>query len=243
MIVLFWFVMGVSAVAGKDFFANTAKLKKAAPLKMPTEEKFRNFVQMEFVRIEPGDFTMGFEGGELGEQILGATERSGNRDIKLSLFGKKGDYDERPTHQVAISKPFYMGVCEVTNQQYEAFDPLHMHLRGKRGFSIDNDEAVVFVSWHEAKAFCDWMSSVDGLPYRLPTEAEWEYACRAGTKTRFSTGDTIPNEFIKNPDNSWYPCPMRLIRSAERMVISRLAAVEVMARWVTICEAPIEWER
>ena len=49
-----------------------------------------------------------------------------------------------------------------------------MRLRGKYAFSIDDDEAVVFVSWHEAMAFCRWLSEVKGLPYRLPTEAEWE---------------------------------------------------------------------
>jgi formylglycine-generating enzyme required for sulfatase activity len=202
-------VLQIDPCGADDFFANTAKLRQAGPLEMPTEKKFSNFVGMQFVQVGPGGFTMGFEGGQLSEEALSATERSGQRDIKLGLFGKKGDYDEHPAHKVTITKSFYMGVYEVTNDQYEKYDPLHMHLRGKRGFSIDNTEAVVFVSWHEAKAFCDWMSGVDGLPYRLPTEAEWEYACRAGTKTSFSTGDSLPGEFIKNPDNSWYPCPRR----------------------------------
>jgi len=158
---------------------------------------------MEFVRIEPGTFSMGYgEGGELPEQILDARE-FGGRGIWLP---RNGDYDEHPTHDVTITKPFYMGVAEVTNQQYEEFDRLHAHLRGKNGFSIDNDEAVVFINWNEAKAFCDWLSEKERLPYRLPTEAEWEYACRAGTTTPFWTGDTLPQEFIKNPDNSWYPC-------------------------------------
>ncbi len=173
--------------------------------RMPTEKQYSNSIGMKFVHIEPGTFDMGY-GGQLPQEILAAKEHGG-RSIGLSLFGKDGDYDEHPTHKVTITKPFYMGVYEVTNRQYERFDPLHMHLRGKRGFSIDNDEAVVFVSWHQAKAFCDWLSRKEGLPYRLPTEAEWEYACRAGTKTQFHTGDTLPDEFLKNPDNSWYPCP------------------------------------
>ena len=155
-------ILTVNGVQGRDFFANTAKLRKT-PLKMPTKERFRNFIGMEFARIEPGTIEMGFEDGELSDGILGATERGG-RDIKLSLFGKKGDYDEHPKHKVTITKPFYMGVREVTNNEYELFEPLHMHLRGKQGFSIDDDEAVVFVSWHEAKAFCDWLSEIDGLP-------------------------------------------------------------------------------
>jgi formylglycine-generating enzyme required for sulfatase activity len=174
---------------------------------MPTEKQYSNSIGMKFVRIEPGTFDMGYgDGGQLPQEILDAKEHGG-RSIGLSQFGKNGDFDEHPTHKITITEPFYMGVYEVTNRQYERFDPLHMHLRGKRGFSIDNDEAVVFVSWHQAKAFCDWLSKKEGLPYRLPTEAEWEYACRAGTKTQFHTGDTLPEQFLKNPDNSWYPCP------------------------------------
>jgi len=201
------YMFAIESVYASDFFASVARLKQS-PLEMPTAQTFKNFAGIEFVRIEPGTFTMGYEGGELGADILNATEHGG-RDIRLELFGKEGDYDEKPAHKVTISKPFYMGVCEVTNEQYEKFDPLHMYLRGKHGFSIDSDEAVVFVSWHEAKAFCDWMSDIDGLAYRLPTEAEWEYACRAGTKARYWAGDAVPEEFVKNPDNSWYPCPAR----------------------------------
>jgi sulfatase modifying factor 1 len=211
----------VNIANAKDFFANSSRLRKS-PLKMPTEKTFKNFIGMEFVRIEPGTFTMGFEGGDLSDEILSATEHAG-RDIKLSVFGKKGDYDEHPAHKVTITKPFYIGVREVTNNEYEMFDALHMHLRGKQGFSIDDNEAVVSVSWNEARAFCDWLSEIDGLPYRLPTEAEWEYACRAGTTARFSTGDSLPGEFIKNPDNSWYPCPARG-RGREEVVPLRAGA-------------------
>lgn len=185
---------------------------------MPKETQYSNSLGMKFVRIKPGTFQMGYgQTAALSSEILSAKEHNG-RDIKLSAFGRFGDYDEHPTHQVTISKAFYMSVTEVTNDQYEKFDPLHMHLRGKRGFSIDSDEAVIFVSWHQAKAFCDWLSKKEELPYRLPTEAEWEYACRAGTTTQFSTGETLPDEFIKNPDNSWYPCPKRS-RGREEVVL------------------------
>jgi sulfatase modifying factor 1 len=174
---------------------------------IPTEKEFTNSIGMKFVRIEPGKFDMGYgDGGELPQEIIDAKEHGG-RSIGLSQFGRNGDFDEHPTHKVTITQPFYMGIYEITNRQYEKFDPLHMHLRGKQGFSIDNDEAVVFVNWYHAKAFCDWLSKKEDLPYRLPTEAEWEYACRAGTKTQFYTGNTLPEQFLKNPDNSWYPCP------------------------------------
>jgi len=187
----------------------------ARAAEMPTENRFVNSIGMEFVRIQPGTFSMGYGNDkELPENILNARE-FGGRKIWLP---SNGDYDEHPTHAVTITKPFYMGVTEVTNRQYEEFDRLHAHLRGKNGFSIDNEEAVVFVSWHEAEAFCEWLSEKEGLPYRLPTEAEWEYACRAGTTTPFSTGDTLPAEFIKNPDNSWYPCLPRS-RGREEVVM------------------------
>jgi len=78
-----------------------------------------------------------------------------------------------------------MGVVEVTNYQYELFDPKRKSRTGGRfnGLSKDDDEAVINVNWYDAQAFCEWLSHQEGADYRLPTEAEWEYACRAGTKT------------------------------------------------------------
>ncbi|MHC4646268.1 MAG: SUMF1/EgtB/PvdO family nonheme iron enzyme [Planctomycetota bacterium] len=172
--------------------------ENAFTVEAPTGREYTNSIGMKFVRIEAGSFRMGFGEKELPEQIA---ERRG-------MFAR-GDYDEHPAHKVTISKAFYMGVCEVTNFQYEQFDRMHEQLRGKKAFSIDADEAVVFVSWHDAKAFCDWLSRKEGLPYRPPTEAQWEYACRAGTNTFFWTGDSPPAEFIKNPGESWYPSPVR----------------------------------
>jgi len=173
---------------------------------IPTEKRFTNSIGMELVRIEPGAFTMGFGEGDLPKAVADPTDADGRSRIWVP---PKGDYDERPVHKVTISKPFYMGICEVTNDQYEMFDKTHIYLRGKHAFSVDNDEAVVFVSWHEARAFCDWLSAKEGLPYRLPTEAEWEYACRAGTATPYWSGDAPPEGCVKNPSNSWYPDPER----------------------------------
>jgi hypothetical protein len=127
------------------------------------------------------------------------------------LMGSRdGEFHEQPVHRVTISRPFLMASTEVTNAQYEQFDPKHKTLRGKRGFSRDDDEAVVFVSWREAAAFCKWLSEREGKPYRLPTEAEWEYACRAGTTTAYFTGDKLPAELCKSQKFSWEPAPVPL---------------------------------
>jgi len=154
-----------------------------------------NSVGMKLVRIEPGSFTMG--------------------------GGAGGDFDERPAHKVTIRRAFLMGATEVTNAQYEQFDPEHKKRRGKLGFSKADDEAVVFVSWHEATAFCEWLSKKEGKPCRLPTETEWEYACRAGTTTAFSTGDSLPPEFLKNARESWFPSPRGKENEIVPLVVGR----------------------
>ena len=170
-----------------------ASVSGAAP--MPTDQSFTNSLGMKFVRIKAGEFRM----GGLHDPLPGGLGTEG--------FMRDGDWDERPVHEVTISRAFYIGAYEVTNAQFEQFDPSHRLVRGKLGFSIENDEAVVFVNWYDAKAFCEWLSKKEDLTYRLPTEAEWEYACRAGTRTVFHTGDSLPGEFHKNVGTSWYPCP------------------------------------
>jgi formylglycine-generating enzyme required for sulfatase activity len=145
-------------------------------------EQFINSLGMKFAYIPAGTFAMGAE---------------------------NGDFDEKPVHSVTISQPFYMGICEVTNAQYEQFDPGH-GLIDHRGFSHEPNEAVIFVSWEDANAFCSWLSQQEALPYRLPTEAEWEYACRAGTTTNYHTGDTLPVEYQNHQVETSGPYPVPL---------------------------------
>ena len=153
---------------------------------IPTGDEYTNSVGMKFVRIEPGTFTMGVGKTPLPIEL---TDHRGTQ--------AQGDFDEHPNHTVRISRPFYMAATEVTNAQYELFDPGHANLRGKEGLSKADDEAVIFVNWYDAQAFCQWLSDTEGLPYRLATEAEWEYACRAGTTTPFFMGNTLPETFRK----------------------------------------------
>jgi len=154
---------------------------------MPSGNEYTNSIGMKFVRIEPGSFEMG------------AVEDA--------------DFDEKPVHKVNITEPFYMAVTEVTNAQYEQFDPSHKYFRGRHDLSKAYNEAVVYVSWHDAVNFCKWLRRKEGLgapPYRLATEAEWEYACRAGTTTKYYTGDELPEVYHKQQEQSWAPKPVEL---------------------------------
>lgn len=123
-------------------------------------------------------------------------------DIPAGTFymggmGTGEDFDERPIHRVIISHPFRMSITEITNFQYECFRKEHRAFRGMDGISSEDDEAVVFVTYHDAEEFCKWLSEKEGKSYRLPTEAEWEYACRAGTYYPFFTGDYLADSFRK----------------------------------------------
>ena len=167
---------------------------------MPSGKAFTNSIGMKFVRIEPGEFRMGQLSSPLAAEVL-----------RGKSFLWEGDYDEKPVHRVRITRPFYMGVVEVTNYQYELFDPKRKADRGRfNGLSKDDDEAVINVNWYDAQAFCEWLSHQEGADYRLPTEAEWEYACRAGTKTNYYCGDLLPEEYHKNAWRTKNPVPVSL---------------------------------
>jgi len=130
-------------------------------------------VALEMILIPAGQFVMGEENGE---------------------------NDERPSCCVEIEKPFWLGRIEVTNEQYGLFDPTHdsrlehgdflQFSHRERGYPLDAPkQPVVRVSWHDASTFCRWLSGKTGRQFSLPTEAQWEYACRAGAATPLWYGD------------------------------------------------------
>jgi formylglycine-generating enzyme required for sulfatase activity len=135
---------------------------------------------------------------------LGATDLSVDLGGGLSIQLKKmpagefvmGDVDgyanEYPTAVARIEKPFWIGATEVSLAQYQQFDPNHrngyydMHYKDqvKPGYLMDSpDLPVIRVSWDQAMAFCQWLSRRTGKKVLLPTEAQWEWACRAGSGT------------------------------------------------------------
>jgi formylglycine-generating enzyme required for sulfatase activity len=108
-----------------------------------------------------------------------------------------GPRDEWPPAHVRIDRPFWIGVHEISNAQYAQFDPSHdSHVEPKQayqfgvhGYPMDRPEQpVVRVSWERAMAFCRWLSGKTGLEVSLPTEAQWEYAARAGSDRPFWFG-------------------------------------------------------
>ncbi len=199
------------------------------------------FVPENFVLIRGGEFTMGSPEGEVG--------RTEAMDAYLRLFGI--DYSETK-HEVKVSD-FWMSKYEVTVEEFRRFVEATGYQTDaeKGGFSIiwsgnevkkgeginwrhgvrgelrsesENNDPVLHVSWNDAVSYCVWMTGQTGKKFRLPTEAEWEYACRAGTRTPFNTGENLttaqanydgnypysnnpPGEFRENtvPVNSFAP--------------------------------------
>jgi len=113
---------------------------------------------------------------------------------------------ERPQHEVTI-EPFFMGKYQVTQAQWRFVAQLPQVNRDLEQdpsrFKGDN-RPVEQVSWEDAVEFCDRLSQYTGRTYRLPSEAEWEYACRAGTTTPFHFGETITTDLANYDGNSTY---------------------------------------
>jgi formylglycine-generating enzyme len=107
--------------------------------------------------------------------------------------------DDEPQHKVTISKAFYIQTTEVSQGQWKAVMGTEPW-KGKIFVKEGPNYAASYVSWNEAVAYCKKLSAKEGKTYRLPTEAEWEYACRAGTETAWSFG----NSQNKLGDYAWY---------------------------------------
>ena len=174
--------------------APEAKAAAAEPKPAAAPETFVSpATGMKFVRLPAGKFRMGSPADEPGRRT-----------------------DEGPVHEVTISKPFFLGSCEVTVAEFGKFVAdtgykTRPERDGKGGVGFGrtvafeshplrnwrntglrrrhDDYPVACIAWGDAVEFCKWLSKKDGRTYRLPTEAEWEYACRAGTTTRYFTGD------------------------------------------------------
>ncbi len=143
-------------------------------------ETFSNSLEMRFVRIPAGSNTLG----------------SSDNDTLA-------DADERPAHRVTFDQPWWLGAHEVTQSQFESVmgeRPAWFCKQGGGAAAVEGlntlELPIDMVSWHDAVEFCrrlsDWPTERSAQRrYRLPTEAEWEYACRAGSTTRYSRGDTL----------------------------------------------------
>ena len=148
----------------------------------------RNSVGMTMVRIEPGSFEMGVDSVPLPKSLT-----DGANGVVYDRTSDAGDYDESPVHKVTIAHSFLMSDTEVTIAQFQQFRPEY---RGNPAYA----PYASGVSWHDAVAFCRWLGAREAKPYRLPTEAEWEYACRAGSSTPFSSGAQPP---APETPNAW----------------------------------------
>jgi formylglycine-generating enzyme required for sulfatase activity len=148
-------------------------------------EDLGNGVELEMVLIPGGTFLMGSPEDELEHRE-----------------------SESPQHEVTI-KPFCMGKYPVTQAQWKAvasFPKVNSELDAEPSHFKGENRPVEEVSWHDAVEFCARLSSHTKRPYRLPSEAEWEYACRAGTTTPFHFGETITTDLAnyRGTDNEEY---------------------------------------
>ena len=118
----------------------------------------------------------------------------------FQMGSDNGGSAERPVHEVEISKGFWLGKYEVTQGEWETVTG-----NNPSYFKGDVRLPVEAVSWHDVQAFIDTLNAAAGsVVYRLPTEAEWEYACRAGTQTRWSLGDADGDDESQLGDYAWY---------------------------------------
>jgi len=158
-----------------------------APAKKPATEQrggavIKNPMGMEFVYVPAGSFMMGSTDAAVQTAYKQAQIDVGADHAKLEWFTR-----EQPQHRVAIRKGFYMGRYEVTQAHWQAVmgnNP--SNFKGCDQCPVEN------VSWNDAQEFIRELNALnDGFTYSLPSEAQWEYACRAGTTTEFAFGNSL----------------------------------------------------
>ena len=168
--------------------AKGEQIKKESKQSQYFSEDLGNGITLEMVAIPGGTFTMGTEDEEI-ERLV-------------KKFDWEGYRRERPQHEVTI-KPFFMGKYPVTQAQWKAIadrtdlkveKDLEPNPASFKDHPDSDRRPVEQVSWYDAVEFCGRLSKLTGREYRLPSEAEWEYACRAGTTTPFYFGETITGE-------------------------------------------------
>lgn len=183
----------VRAEAEVPSWAKVSAEQVAAAKKLGVPVALENSVGMRFVLIPPGTFMMGSR--DPAAEVAG---RCGMPNAQAGWF-----YDEHPRHEVTLTGAFYMAIHEVTQGCYEAVTNPKPDENTKKVTDEYPDEfkgtnhPVVKVSWGHAEKFCKTLSAQDaekGRQYSLPTEAQWEYACSAGTETPFSFGETISTD-------------------------------------------------
>jgi formylglycine-generating enzyme required for sulfatase activity len=162
--------------------AKGEQIKKESKQSQYFREDLGNDITLEMVAIPGGTFLMGTEDEEIERLVK-----------KFNLDGFRW---ERPQHRVTVSS-FYMGRYPITQSQWKAIAAtakIDIDLETNPSNFKGDELPVEQVNWYDAIEFCARLSKLTGREYRLPSEAEWEYACRAGTTTPFYFGETITGE-------------------------------------------------
>jgi len=162
-------ILGIAMVLGL-VGALTAMAQEVKPANVEVIDLGKG-VKLEMVLIPAGKFMMGAKKNPV--------------DPFSNIEVTQPHEDELPQHEVTLTKPYYMGKCEITQEQW--FEIMDENLSRNKGRKLP----VTDVSWDDCQEFIKKLNVKTAGGYRLPTEAEWEYACRAGTTAAYSFGDKI----------------------------------------------------